>query len=103
MGARISDGTFSRVASQLDSHVPCLPLEFEHIFSLLYLSPAAVAQSDARPIRDQEVADKIPAGVQQHSFVKIKLEIVSTVILYFPLIQEGQLSVSGGKMSRSTG
>ena len=34
----------------------------------------------------------------QHSFVEIDHEIFSTVILSFPLIQEGQLSVSGERM-----
>ena len=32
---------------------------------------------------------------RQHSFVEIDHEIFSTVILSLPLIQEGQLSVSG--------
>ena len=35
---------------------------------------------------------------RQHSFVKIDREIFSTVILSLPLIQEGQLSFSGGRM-----
>ena len=35
---------------------------------------------------------------RQHSFVKIDHEIFSTVILSLPLIQEGQLSVSGERM-----
>ena len=34
----------------------------------------------------------------QHSFMEIALEIFSTVILSLPLIQEGQLSVSGERM-----
>ena len=34
----------------------------------------------------------------QHSFVEIDQEIFSTVILALPLIQEGQLSVSGERM-----
>ena len=34
----------------------------------------------------------------QHSFVEIDREIFSTVILSLPLIQEGQLSVSGEGM-----
>ena len=45
---------------------------------------------DARPTGDQEVA-----GSPQHSFVEIYLEIFSAVIISLPLIQEGQLSVSG--------
>ena len=35
---------------------------------------------------------------RQHSFVEIDHEIFSTVILSFPLTQEGQLSVSGKRM-----
>ena len=35
---------------------------------------------------------------RQHSFVKIDHEIFSMVILSLPLIQEGQLSVSGERM-----
>ena len=35
---------------------------------------------------------------RQHSFVEIDHEIFSTVILSLPLIQEGQLSVSGERM-----
>ena len=34
----------------------------------------------------------------QHSFVEIDHEIFSTVSLFLPLIQEGQLSVSGERM-----
>ena len=36
-----------------------------------------------------------PSRGRQHSFVEIDHEIFSTVILSHPLIQEGQLSVSG--------
>ena len=39
-----------------------------------------------------------PRRGRQHSFVEIDREIFSTVILSFPLIQEGQLSVSGKRM-----
>ena len=35
---------------------------------------------------------------RQHSFVEIDHEMFSTVILSLPLIQEGQLSVSGKRM-----
>ena len=35
---------------------------------------------------------------RQHSFVEIDHEIFSTVILSLPLIQEGQLSVSGERI-----
>ena len=60
--------------------------------------PASVAQLDA-------LSDWIPGGRRfnihrgrQHSFVEIDREIFSTVILSLPLIQKGQLSVSGGRM-----
>ena len=39
-----------------------------------------------------------PCRGRQHSFVEIDREIFSTVILFLPLIQEGQLSVSGERM-----
>ena len=39
-----------------------------------------------------------PRRGRQHSFVEIDREIFSTVILSLPLIQEGQLSVSGKRM-----
>ena len=39
-----------------------------------------------------------PRRGRQHSFVKIDHEIFSMVILSLPLIQEGQLSVSGERM-----
>ena len=39
-----------------------------------------------------------PRWGRQHSFLEIDHEIFSTVILSLPLIQEGQLSVSGGRM-----
>ena len=61
------------------------------------LLPASVAQLEA--------SDWSPGGPgfnprrgRQHSFVEIDYEIFSTVILSLPLIQEGQLSVSGERM-----
>ena len=39
-----------------------------------------------------------PCQGRQHSFVEIDHEIFSTVILSLPLIQEGQLCVSGERM-----
>ena len=39
-----------------------------------------------------------PRQGRQHSFVEIDHEIFSTVILSLPLIQEGQLTVSGERM-----
>ena len=51
-----------------------------------------------RPTGDQEVAGSTPRRGRQRSFVEIDHEIFSTVILSLPLIQEGQLSVSGERM-----
>ena len=44
-------------------------------------NPASVAQSDARPTGDQEVADSIPPGPA--TFVEMDHEIFSSVILSF--------------------
>ena len=61
-------------------------------------APASVAQLDA-------LSDWRPGGRgfnprrgRQHSFVEIDHEIFSMVILSLPLIQKGQLSVSGERM-----
>ena len=59
--------------------------------------PASVAQLDARPTRPGGRGFD-PRRGRQHSFVEIDHEIFSTVILSLPLIQEGQLSVSGERM-----
>ena len=51
-----------------------------------------------RPNGDQEVLRFNPRRGRQQAFVEIDHEIFSTVILSLPLIQEGQLSVSGERM-----
>ena len=51
-----------------------------------------------RPTGDREVTGSTPAECRQHSFVEIDHEVISTVILSLPLIQERQLSVSGEKV-----
>ena len=43
-----------------------------------------MAQLDARPAGDQEVAGSISAGFSYISFVEINHEIFSTVILFLP-------------------
>ena len=53
---------------------------------------ASGAQLDARPTGDQDVVGS------QHFY-----ELFFTIIHSLPLIQEGQLSVSGDKMCPSTG
>ena len=68
------------------------------MWELLLNVPATVAQLDT-------LSDWRPGGHgfnpcrgRQHSFMEIDREIFSTVILSLPLIQEGQLSVSGERM-----
>ena len=51
-----------------------------------------------RPTGDQEVAGSTPAEVGNILYVEMDHEIFSMVILSLPLIQEGQLSVSGEGM-----
>ena len=41
---------------------------------------------------------RVRSSVRQHSFVEIGHEIISTAILFIPLIQVGQLSVTGERM-----
>ena len=57
-----------------------------------------MAQLDARLTREQEVAGSTPAEVGNILLMEIDHEIFSMVILSLPLIQEGQLSVSGERM-----
>ena len=60
--------------------------------------PASVAQLDVPSDWRQGGRGFNPRRGRQHSFVEIDHEIFSTVILSLPLIQEGQLSVSGERM-----
>ena len=60
--------------------------------------PASVAQLDAPSDWRPGGRGFNPRRGRQHSFVEIDHEIFSTVILSIPLIQEGQLSVSGERM-----
>ena len=56
-----------------------------------------MAQLDACPTDDQEVADSTPAELATF-FLDIDNEIISTIILSLQLIQEGQLLFSGERM-----
>ena len=60
--------------------------------------PALVAKLDASSDWRPEGCGFNPRRGRQHSFVEIEHEIFSMVILSLPLIQEGQLSVSGERM-----
>ena len=59
---------------------------------------ASVAQLDAPSDWRPGGRGFNPRRGRQHSFAEIDHEIFSTVILSLPLIQEGQLSVSGERM-----
>ena len=60
--------------------------------------PASVAQLDAPSDWRPGGRGFNPRRGRQYSFVEIDQEIFSTVILFLPLIQEGQLSVSGERI-----
>ena len=60
--------------------------------------PALVAQLDVPSDWRPGGHGFSPCRGRQHAFVEIDHEIFSTVILSLPLIQEGQLSVSGERM-----
>ena len=64
----------------------------------LTLQPASVAHLDAPSYWRPGGRGSNPRRGRQNSFVEIDHEIFSTVILSLPLIQEGQLSVSGERM-----
>ena len=65
---------------------------------LKFMLPASVAQLDVPSDWRPGGRRFNPRQGRQHSFVEIDHEIFSTVILSLPLIQEGQLSVSGERM-----
>ena len=69
------------------------PGPFVHTFNL-----ALVAQLDAPSNWRPGGRGFNPRRGRQHSFMEIDREIFSTVILSLPLMQEGQLSVSGERM-----
>ena len=67
--------------------------------------PGAIARSDARPPGMRTVAGSI---LMSGNILLWRLdwtghEIVSTAILFLPLIQEGELSVTGERICISTG
>ena len=63
-----------------------------------FLCAASVAHLDAPSFWRAGGSGFNPRRGRQHSFVGIDHEIFSMVILSLPLIQEGQLSVSGERM-----
>ena len=81
--------------SKYDIFVKVNILINNHLPNLL---PASVAHLDAPSNWRPGGRGFNPRQGRQHSFVKFDHEIFSTVILSLPLIQEGQLSVSGERM-----
>ena len=69
------------------------------LMSIFNIRPASVAQLDAPSDWRPGGRGFNPRRGRQHSFVEIDHGIFSTVILSLQLIQEGQLSVSGERMS----
>ena len=99
-GLGVLTGKFRQILSELSARD--MP-----IFSFLddtlckcqaILMPASVAQLDAPSDWRPGGRGFNPRRGRQHSFVEIDHEIFSTVILSLPLIQEGQLLVSGERM-----
>ena len=85
----------------IDNTVVCFIFYRQAVSQLIYYHhplPASVAQLDAPSDWRPGGRGFIPRRGRQHSFVEIDHEIFSTVILSLPLIQEGQLSVSGERM-----
>ena len=67
-------------------------------YNIALYMPASVAQLDVPSDWRPGGRGFNPRRGRQHSFVEIDHEIFSTVILSLPLIQEGQLSVSGERV-----
>ena len=79
-------------------HNTVYPLRGLSLPSKGVVKPASVAQLDASSDWRPGGCGFNPRRGRQHSFVETDHEIFSTVILSLPLIQEGQLSVSGERM-----
>ena len=89
------------VHPSINEFVPASPASYNISLGLtkfiLHMS-ASVAQLDAPSDWRPGGRGFNPRRGRQHSFVEIDHEIFSMVILSLPLIQEGQLSVSGERM-----
>ena len=78
--------------------IPQKKLSRQEILLSNHEMPASVAQLDAPSDWRPGGRRFNPRRGRQHSFVEIDHEIFSMVILSHPLIQEGELSVSGVRM-----
>ena len=78
--------------------MPDLQLVIVAVGQFVLLTSASVAQLDAPSDWRPGGRGFNPRRGRQHSFVEIDHEMFSAVILSLPLIQDGQLSVSGERM-----
>ena len=87
-----------------EKQTPAKPLSgIEHLMELrttplLVLVLSKLVENTTKFIQDKIDSENFGRRGRQHSFVEIDHEIFSMVILSLPLIQEGQLSVSGERM-----
>ena len=81
-----------------EKNYPRIITKYSSLTITLGTVPALVAQLDVPSDWRQGGHGFNLCPGRQHSFVEIDHEIFSTVILSLPLIQEGQLSVSGKRM-----
>ena len=88
---------YYKQSSRYITFFPTKTLFLDRLFTIKP-RPASVAQLDAPSDWRPGGRGFNPRQGRQHSFVEIDQEIFSTVILSLPLIQEGQLSVSGERM-----
>ena len=77
------------------------PLRANYVWLHYYTFKDYAVLSQVQPVYHQEVVGLIPAW--QHSFTEIDHKIISIVIRSLPLIQKGQLSVSGERMCTNIG
>ena len=70
----------------------------DDVLAYMFVQPASVAQLDVPSDWRPGCRGFNPRRGRQHSFMEVDHEIFSTVILSLPLIQDGQLSVSGERM-----
>ena len=83
--------------------VKILEISFKKKTRWMYFKCAGLGGSVGCAVRLETRRSRVqPRRGRQHSFVEIDHEIFSTVILSLPLIQEGQLSVSGERMHNTS-
>ena len=87
-----ADILFLIAGNYINHHDLRYKFKFKGLFSNIFL----LAWSVESPTADPGFASLIPA--RSHTFIEIDHEIISTVILLLPVIQEGLLSVTSESM-----